>query len=340
MQQWLNRRWYEAASPLPGLGPLAWLYGKAVQRRRVHARPVQHLPAPVIVVGNLTVGGTGKTPLVAWIARALTERGLPVGVISRGYGRAGHAVRVVSEQSNWRSVGDEPLLLYRHGGCVTVVGRDRVAAARAAITHGARVIVADDGLQHLALVRDCAIVVADGERGFGNGRLLPAGPLREPLERLAAADVLVLNGPPEHPSLQAAAIHYPPLVLHMALELGEARAVCGAERRDLRAFLGTPVHAVAGIGNPHRFFRALRQRGLSLIEHPFSDHRPLGAAELDFGDDRPVLMTEKDAVKCEHLAERRLWFVPVEATFDVSEAARLLERLVHAVDAFQGSCGG
>ena len=340
MQQWLNRRWYGPGGSSRGLAPLAWLYGTAESPRRAGAPPPQRLAAPVIVVGNLTVGGTGKTPLAVWIATALRRRDRSVGLVSRGYGRAGNAVRVLCAQSAWREVGDEPLILYRRSGCVTAVGRDRVAAARAVLALGAQVVVADDGLQNLALWHDCAIVVVDGARGFGNGKLLPAGPLREPLARLATADVLVINGAAEHPSLRAAERHYPARVVRMDLQPGAAQAVCGAGRRALEDFRGTPVHAVAAIGNPGRFFRALRARGLSLIEHPFPDHRPLGAADLDFGDARPVLMTEKDAVKCAHLADSRLWFVPVEASFDDNDTAWLIERLMRTIDSFEGFRGG
>lgn len=340
MQQWLNRRWYDSQRSCPGLQPLAWVYGAGERRRRARARPPQRLGAPAIVIGNLTVGGTGKTPLAGWVARELTRRGQRVGLISRGYGRGDGAVRVLSAQSDWREVGDEPLILHRHSGCLTAVGVDRVAAARAVLAKGARVIVADDGLQHLALARDFTIVVSDGARGFGNGRLLPAGPLREPLERLAAADALVINGPAEHPSLRAAQPHFPDRVLQMRLKPSAAQGVCHGQRRELVEFRGSPVHAVAGIGNPQRFFRDLREKGLSLIEHPFADHRPLGAAELDFGDALPVLMTEKDAVKCAHLADRRLWFVPVEAALSDSDAAWLIERLMRTIESFETAHGG
>lgn len=340
MQAWLNRRWYGSATRCATLEPLARLYGAAVAARRRHVAPPRPLPAPVIVVGNLTVGGTGKTPLTLWLARELSRRGVAVGVISRGYGGTAAGVRVLDGGSHWREVGDEPIILARRSGCVTAVGRERTEAARAVITRGAQVVISDDGLQHLRLTRQCTVVVADGARGFGNGRLLPAGPLREPLQCLASADALVINGVSEHPSLRAAAAHFPQCVLRMDLVAGEAEALASGERRALQLFRGSPVHAVAGIGHPQRFFRALRAQGLEVIEHPFPDHHPLTLTELDFGDARPVLMTEKDAVKCEHGADARLWFVPVEAVFSESDAARLLELLVRTAETFAKAPGG
>ena len=332
IEAWLNRRWYGTAG-VPVLQPLAWLYGAAVSAHRLafrHGwRRSRCAGAPVVVIGNLTVGGTGKTPLAIWLARQLTQRGILVGLVSRGYGRASAGVRVVGEQSSWREVGDEPLLLHRRTRCPTAVGRDRVAAAAALIERGAQVIVADDGLQHLPLARDCEIVVVDGRRGFGNGGLLPAGPLREPLGRLRTVDAVVVNGPIEHPSLRATA--WAGEALRMALVLGEARRLVSGETRALESFKGR-VHAVAAIGHPERFFRELSAHGLTPVAHPFPDHHPLSAAELDFGDDRPVLMTEKDAVKCSQPADPRLWYVPAQACFSDAEAQRLIGLVVRKIE--------
>lgn len=325
LESWLNRHWYGTARA-PLWQPLAWLYGAAVAARRSAFRRGwrrSHDPgAPVVVIGNLTAGGTGKTPLTIWLARQLLERGLAVGLVSRGYGASSSGVRVVDERSSWREVGDEPLLLQRHTGCATAVAADRVAAARVLVERGAQVILADDGLQHLPLRRACEIVVVDGGRGFGNGRLLPAGPLREPLARLQSVDAVVINGAREHPSLQTLEARCPE-VLRMDLVPGEARRLVSGETRPLPSFEG-PVHAVAAIGHPERFFGQLTALGLTPLPHAFPDHHPLSAAELDFGDDRAVLMTEKDAVKCPRPADPRLWCLPVEARFDDAGGQRLI----------------
>jgi tetraacyldisaccharide 4'-kinase len=337
MEQRLTRLWYGDSAGLSWLQPLSWLYGAAVHlRRTVYSRgwlTVHRVGRPVIVVGNLTVGGTGKTPLVIWLARRLTEQGLRVGIVSRGYGSRPEAEpRLVSERSSWHDVGDEPVLLARGSGCITMVGRDRVAAAQALVAHPVDVIVADDGLQHLRLARDCEIVVIDGNRGFGNGRMLPAGPLREPVSRLAGADFIVVNGGAEHPSLQGLETFAKATALHMTLLPGAAVRLDGREgSRPLEAFGDRPSHAVAGIGNPGRFFRDLRARGLEIIEHPFSDHHPFTAGELAFADDLPVLMTEKDAVKCLAFANPRLWVVPAAAEFGETQARKLLESVLRKI---------
>jgi tetraacyldisaccharide 4'-kinase len=336
MEQRLTSYWYREPAGPSLLQPFAWLYGWAVRARRgAYARGWLRsfeVGRPVVIVGNLTVGGTGKTPLTIHLAQQLTALGVKVGILSRGFGGsasrarargesgAAHAVRAGSP---WQQVGDEPLVLLHRTGCPVVVARDRVAGARVLVAQGVNVILADDGLQHLRLKRDCEIIVIDGARGFGNGRVLPAGPLREPLALLGQADVVVVNGAPEHPSLRGALPAE--RTLSMTLEPAEALAVDGRTAcRLLESFRGSPLHAVAGIGNPARFFGLLRARGLTVIEHAFPDHHPFTAADLSFADELPVLMTEKDAVKCRAFASARLWYLPVAAAFSDAGSRELL----------------
>ena len=303
------------AVPLWPLLPLSWAFGALVALRRwLYRRGALRscqLSVPVVVVGNLTVGGSGKTPLVLWLVRCLREHGWHPGIISRGYGGSG---QVCSVEANSPSslVGDEPLLLARRGGVPVFVGRDRPAAGRALLAAHPEcdVIVADDGLQHYRLQRACELVVFDA-RGAGNGRLLPAGPLRESLRRLSQADAVVWNGLPEHAVVAAAG----------KLPQGEMRlvgerfvAASGAPRScaasDLR---GRNLHAIAGIGDPQRFFRQLRALGLDFAAHPFPDHHRYQAADLAFARDGVLLMTEKDAVKCGPLVAGEAWVLPVDA---------------------------
>jgi len=332
MEQRLTALWYSESAGFSLLAPLGWLYGLVMALRRAAYSAglfkTYRAGKPVIVVGNLTVGGTGKTPLVAWLAQQLSLTGLRVGIVSRGYGRSGSAPQDVHAESSWREVGDEPMLLQGLTGCEVVVARDRVAGARKLVSLGVDVVIADDGLQHLRLARDCEIVVIDGARGFGNGRLLPAGPLREPARRVQDASIVVVNGTPEHASLRGGVERS----LHMSLAGGEAHRLDGlAAPEPLEHFRGRRVHAVAGIGNPQRFFRELRARGIELIEHPFPDHHPFTAADLTFGDDLPVLMTQKDAVRCREIEAAQLWYVPVVARFSDSQARELLDRVVLAL---------
>jgi tetraacyldisaccharide 4'-kinase len=336
MEHQLTALWYGEHPAASLLQPLASCYGAlvALRRRAYRAGWLRSgsVGKPVVVVGNLTVGGTGKTPLTLWLARELGALGLEVGIVSRGYGRSGGEPRRVKAGSSWREVGDEPLILARRSGCQTMVAADRLAAARGLAARGVDVILADDGLQHLHLARDCEIVVIDGMRGFGNGRLLPAGPLREPAVQLWQADAVVVNGVREHPSLAQALPPQGTLAMRL-IPLDAERLDARASARPLEAFRGLRVHAVAGIGNPQRFFAVLREHGMEVIEHAFADHHAFVPADLGFADQLPVLMTEKDAVKCTAFADARLWYVPVSAELSAADAEELLGRVLAKVRA-------
>ncbi len=334
---WLQRVWYGGARSGVVLMPLSWLFRLAVSLRRalygMAVLPSYAVGKPVVVVGNISVGGTGKTPLTIALAARLAARGLRVGVASRGYAGAGGPPRIVRADSDARDVGDEPLLIAQSGHAVVAVSADRVAAARLLVEQGCDVILADDGLQHLRLRRDVEIAVVDGERSLGNGRLLPAGPLREHARRLRTVDAIVVNGGPPPTAIAG---HEPMAagggsVVRMSLEATETLPlVPGGVARPLENFAGQRVHALAAIGNPQRFFALLRRHGIEPVEHPLPDHAPLDATALRFDDDLPVLMTEKDAVKCRRasaIADRRHWVVRVAPVFESGGLERL-ERLV------------
>lgn len=335
----LEAMWYSGARPL-WLAPFSFLYGAAMALRgflyRIGLRDRARMPVPVVVVGNLTVGGTGKTPLVAWLSTHLSACGLRVAIVSRGYGGRARGVMRVTIHSRASEVGDEPLLLARRAQATVFVGRDRVAAAKQAVAEGADLVLADDGLQHLRLMRDCEIVVIDGQRGFGNQCLLPRGPLRERPRRLRRVNAVVVNG-----ALQDG-FQLPSFVTHTAFNMrlhpGDARTVSGAgPLRALSNFRGSGVHGVAAIGNPRRFFDMLRDAGLTVYEHPFPDHHAFRSGDLNFGDRLPVLMTEKDAVKCVAFADERCWYVPVTAEFDEAQARALVDLVIARVNAFNAA---
>jgi tetraacyldisaccharide 4'-kinase len=325
VQSWLNRVWYDRASPPWWLLPLSLIFGAAAGSRRylysLRLRKAARMPVPVVVIGNLSVGGTGKTPLVCWLVARLIELGYKPGVVTRGFGGTGAGARFVDAAADPDVVGDEPLLLARRTGAPVAIGRDRPAASRLLVNAGCDVVVSDDGLQHYALARDCEIAVIDGDRRFGNGRLLPAGPLREPKSRLDRVDAVVVNGGPAQ--LEGA--------FCMRLEAHDALGVLGGEVKALKEFAGLVVHAVAGIGNPERFFNMLRAHGIEVTGHPLPDHARLQAADITFPDHRPVLMTEKDAVKCARIAGPLHWYVPVTASFDAGESAALLDIVTGAI---------
>ena len=322
LEAWLNRNWYGDGRGTLLLLPLAWLYGAVTALRRwLYRRGVLRSGRPdarVVVVGNLTAGGAGKTPLVVWLAERLVESGRRPGVASRGYGGTVGAVpRRVDADSRAEAVGDEPLLIARRTGLPVVVCRDRRAAAEVLAAAGVDLVLCDDGLQHYALGRDVELAVIDGERGLGNGRLLPVGPLREPRRRLESVDLVIRNGG------QPAGAE-----LGMQLEPGELVNLADGSRRPLASMAGQRAHAVAGIGHPERFFATLEAAGLTVIRHPLPDHVRFDAAQLLPDDGLPVLMTEKDAVKCAAPASDRFWYLPVDAVFEDEDAARLLKAVL------------
>lgn len=309
----VDRLWYQATRPLLLLSPLSWLFGAIARRRRQRYQsglaPSYRCPLPVIVVGNISVGGTGKSPLTAWLVDVLKRQGRRPVIISRGYGgRADYYPCTIDAHSRPDTVGDEPLMLARLTGVPVVVDPQRARAA--AYVHERNlgdIIICDDGLQHYALQRDLEIVVFDGQRGIGNGMLLPVGPLRETLARAVEADLLVANGGVPD-TLKGLPIHV------MRLKPRQLRRVSTGETAPLEWLHGQTVHAVAGIGNPARFFDTLSALGANVIPHPLPDHYRLTVADVDYLGD--VVMTDKDAVKCETFAGERVWALEVTAELD------------------------
>ena len=319
----LDEYWY-SRNPLAWLlSPLGMLYcGVASMRRFVYRigliRSVR-TDVPVIVVGNITVGGTGKTPLLVALVDILKARGHRPGIISRGYaGQSSQWPQVVEPGSDPVQVGDEPVLLARRCQVPVVVGPDRLADAKRLLeSFDCDLILSDDGLQHYRLQRDLEIAVIDAQRRLGNGFCLPAGPLRERPARLRSVDMIISNGGIDDP-------YYFKMKAVMAIN------VKTAEKRYLDMFCNENVHAAAGIGNPGRFFDTLKAYGLELIEHSFPDHHMFKRQDLEFDDALPVLITEKDMVKCRHWASDRLWYVPIDVELSADSTAffsQLVDRL-------------
>jgi tetraacyldisaccharide 4'-kinase len=311
--------WYRRGALAWVLWPASLVFGFFVFLRRVLYRlrvlKSAHPGIPVIVVGNLTVGGTGKTPLVIWIAELLKAKGWSPAIISRGYGAAQETPRAATLASDASEVGDEPIVLARRSGCPVWVGADRVGVAAALREQhpDANVLILDDGLQHYRLRRDLEIAVLDA-RGLGNGFLVPAGPLREPKGR--AVDALVAHGFSREQAFS------------MSLEGDTVHRMTDArERRALKSFAGQRVHAAAGIGDPNRFFLHLGRAGIHVLPHPFPDHHRFAPGDLEFGDEAPVMLTEKDAVKLRSVARPHWWVLPVSAKLDPAFGAWLLGKL-------------
>ncbi|MDB5909938.1 MAG: tetraacyldisaccharide 4-kinase [Massilia sp.] len=327
----LTRAWLRRGALACALWPLSLLFralsGLRAGLFRAGLMQSHRLPVPVLVVGNIFIGGTGKTPLTIWLAETLRAAGFRPGIISRGHGGAGGEPRAVGPDSLAGEVGDEPLLVRRRTGCPVMVGRDRPAAGRALLAAHPEVdiIISDDGLQHYALQRDIEIVLFDG-RGAGNGWLLPAGPLREPVSR--KRDFTIVNAPELTPQL-AASVGGTPFRMQLAGQFAE-RMMQRTERVALKGLAGRRIVAAAGIGHPGRFFAMLRQQGLDFTELPLPDHhdfldQPFARVDADL-----ILITEKDAVKCGQIEnlknDPRLWVVPVTAQLDAALAQQIVEK--------------
>lgn len=321
----LQQLWYDRPGAAWWLLPLSALFAAVVSVRRWMFRTgimrSVNVSRPVIVIGNLTVGGTGKTPLVIWLANTLSAQGLKVGVITRGYGgTAKQWPQRVDADSDPVLVGDEPVLIVRQTRAVVIAGPDRVADAQQAIAAGAQVLISDDGLQHYGLQRDLEWVVVDASRLFGNGRMLPAGPLREPLQRLATVNRVLVN---ERHGARPAVLNHP----HVAYRVGltQLRSLKTGEQRELASLRGQQVHVVTGIGNPQGFLQALREQGLKFDARILPDHARFTVDDIEFGDALQVLMTEKDAVKCAAFATGRHWAVGAEVLLDAADQVRLVD---------------
>ena len=314
---WQQKTWLSTA-----LLPLAGLYCLLMGIRRLAYRlgvlRTLRLSVPVIVVGNITVGGTGKTPLVIWIAQLLRQKGWRPGIITRGYGgNARNWPLQVLADSDPRRAGDEPVLLARQAGCPVVAGPDRVADAdMLVLEHRCNVIISDDGLQHYRLGRNIEIAVLDGVRRFGNGRCLPAGPLREPRKRLQRVQARVANGVAQEGEIGMQ------LETQAVYNLLSGVSISPAEFGN-----GDPVHAVAGIGHPARFFQHLRDLGFAVIEHAFADHHAYRPSDVDYPENTRVIMTEKDAVKCQAFARANHWYLTVKAKPEPPLAILILKLL-------------
>lgn len=326
MTGWLDRLWYGKGRPLWWLWPLAWLYQRIAGRRRRNAlvQLVRHRrpAAPVIVVGNITAGGTGKSPLTAWLVEVLRQAGWRPVILTRGYGgRAGCYPLKVTEQTPATEAGDEPVMLARQTGCPVVVDPRRARGAEWALEQGlGNILVCDDGLQHYALYRDLELAVFDGQRGIGNGAPIPVGPLREPVERLDMVDFSIVNGEPEGPM---------PGSRYCIMTLVPERLVNlrTGESQSLSWLAGQRVRGVAGIGNPARFFRTLASLGARVRPAAFPDHHRFSVDDLTVEAGEILVMTAKDAVKCDRFAQQHCWVLEVKARLPESFREALVARV-------------
>jgi tetraacyldisaccharide 4'-kinase len=321
----LERFWYGQSGIGWVLQPFAFLF-RALVALRVQAYKSgifsrERIPVPVIVVGNITVGGAGKTPIVSWLATQLSDSGRKPGIVSRGYGvRTRHRPVMVTANSSYQDVGDEPVVLARQTGAPICIGVDRVAAARYLVDEAdVDVVISDDGLQHYRMIRDFEIAVIDGQRILGNRRMLPAGPLREPPERMDKVDVVLVNGNSDY----SGGRHFH-LLPGQAIRLGDSR------RRDLSEFRGMKVWAVAGIGNPQRFFLMLKSFAMDPVLVDIPDHGMVSLSALKRQQSWPILMTEKDAVKYIDIPADDAWYIPVKVQMSEGTKADIMKQ-IHSV---------
>ena len=322
MIRWLVATWYKPHPIRWLISPLSALYRTIITLRkwlyRLGLIKQSRLSVPVIIIGNITAGGTGKTPVVIWLSEQLKQAKFKPGIVSRGYGGAApHYPIDVKPQSNPDIVGDEPVVIRQQTNCPVAVSPNRIEAGYLLLKrYDCDVIIADDGLQHLALARDIEMAVIDGERLFGNGCHLPAGPLREPLSRLNEMDFVIYNeGDSYHPFVTK-------VMQGLAINLADKSIT-----KNIADFNTQAVHAIAGIANPDRFFNQLKQQGLTLFCHPFCDHHRYQRRDLIFDDTHPILMTEKDAVKCQSFASKNMWYIPISITISGDLGSLLINKL-------------
>jgi tetraacyldisaccharide 4'-kinase len=319
----IEQHWYRITPLHIILLPLSLLFGLLSAIRRALYRSgilsSEKMPVPVIVVGNITVGGSGKTPLTLWLAQQLLDEGWHPGIVSRGYRGKATSPQAVSPSDSPSEVGDEPLLMAQRKLCPVWIGRNRPATAHSLLETNPEcdIILSDDGLQHYRLQRDVEIAVVDGMRRFGNAFLLPAGPLREPPSRLNKVDAVIINGG------TAAAGEY-----RMQLE-GTVFSNLINPDTVMRSsdFHNMKLHAIAGIGHPERFFKHLESLGLTISRHPLPDHHHYTAADIAFADADAILMTEKDAVKCLPFATEKCWVLRVDAQIDPALTLHILRKI-------------
>jgi len=320
LQQRVNALWYGNNKLAYLLTPLSCLFSAALSIRK-HKQTSQQIQfnVPIIIVGNVTVGGTGKTPMVVALVEALKKLDYRVGIASRGYQGNATQATLVNKQHSSTDVGDEPLLIQRKTQVHVMVGTDRVAVIQTLINdYQCDLIICDDGLQDYRFKRDVEIVMVDGERIFGNQLLLPAGPLREPVERIQQADFVVSTGK----TVPAISSDSMKLQIHHAYDMNDKLNV-----QPLSQWQGQSVHALAAIGHPQRFFNALKAKGINIIEHEYQDHASLKHADVVFSDQLPVLMTEKDAVKCQSYNLTNTWVVALETELPKDFITRVVERI-------------